>query len=138
MDIQLRIISNLIILDTMKYIRSFLHWLPAITVMAIIFCLSSIPSKEMPDFGFWDLIVKKGAHMLGYGILAASYWYALGFSKRRWWLALLFAGVYAITDEYHQSFVPGRHPSWVDALVIDGSGALISLYLVIRFADSTR
>ena len=67
--------------------------------------------------------------MLGYGLLAFAYWYGLRFEKRRGWLALLFAVLYAVSDEFHQSFVPGRHPSWVDALVIDGSGAAIALGL---------
>jgi VanZ family protein len=116
----------------MKYQKYILRWLPAFIVMGVIFGLSSIPSREMPDFGFWDLIVKKGAHLLGYGILAATYRYGLGFSKGRWSLALLFAVVYAITDEYHQSFVPGRHPSWLDALVIDGSGAAIGLFILSK------
>ena len=67
--------------------------------------------------------------MLGYGLLALAYWYGLRFQKRRWWLALLFAILYAISDEFHQSFVPGRHPSWVDVLGFDGGGALIVLSL---------
>ncbi len=113
----------------MKIDKSILRWLPAITGMAVIFGFSSIPSQEMPSFGFWDTLVKKGAHMVGYGMLALSFWYALRFDKRRWWLALLLAVLYAITDEFHQSFVPGRHPSWVDALVIDGSGAVLALFV---------
>lgn len=117
----------------MKNLKSILRWLPAITLMVVIFGLSSIPSREMPDFGFWDLIIKKGAHVLGYGLLAVTYWYGLGFSKGSWRLALLFAMVYAITDEYHQSFVPGRHPSWLDALVIDGGGEVIGLFVASRF-----
>lgn len=67
--------------------------------------------------------------MTGYGLLALAYWYGLRFEKRRWWLALLFAILYAMTDEFHQSFVPGRHPSWVDVLGFDGGGALIALSL---------
>jgi VanZ family protein len=100
--------------------------------MAVIFGLSSIPSQEMPNFGLWDFVVKKGAHMLGYGLLAFAYWYGMRFDKRRWVLALLLALLYALTDEYHQSFVPGRHPSWLDALVIDGSGAALMLFAVSR------
>ncbi len=46
-----------------------------------------------------------------------------------WWLALLLALIYAASDEFHQSFVPGRHPSWVDVLGFDGGGALIALGL---------
>jgi VanZ family protein len=110
--------------------KRFLRWFPAIVVMAVIFGFSSIPSQEMPSFGLWDLVVKKGAHMLGYGLLALAYWYGLHFDKHRWWLVLLIAVLYAISDEYHQSFVPGRHPSWVDALIIDGSGAALMLLAV--------
>ncbi len=117
----------------MRINKRFLRWLPALVIMAVIFGFSSIPSKEMPSFGLWDLVVKKSAHLLGYGILALAYWNGLRFNKSRWWVALLFAVLYAITDEFHQSFVPGRHPSWVDALVIDGGGAAIALGLVNWF-----
>jgi VanZ family protein len=109
--------------------KAFLRWLPALLMMATIFGFSSIPSSEMPNFGAPDLFVKKGGHMLGYGLLALAYWFGLRFEKRSWWLALLLAVLYALSDEYHQSFVLGRHPSWVDALLIDGSGASIALAL---------
>jgi VanZ family protein len=122
--------TNLIILDPVKNNKRFLRWLPGIGIMVVIFGLSSIPSRELPNFGWLDFIIKKGAHMLGYGFLAAAYWYGMRFDNSRWWLALVLAVVYAITDEFHQSFVPGRHPSWVDALVIDGGGAVLSLLAV--------
>jgi hypothetical protein len=109
--------------------KALLPWFPAVLMMITIFGFSSIPSSEMPNFGSGDLFVKKGGHVLGYGLLALAYWFGLRFNKRRWWLALLFALFYAASDEFHQSFVPGRHPSWVDALVIDGSGAAIALGL---------
>jgi len=122
----------LIILDTMKDNKSILHWFPAFIMMAVIFGFSSIPSRELPNFGLLDLVVKKGAHMLGYGLLSLVYWYGLRFNKQRGWLALLLAVMYAITDEFHQSFVPGRHPSWVDVLIFDGSGAMLMLLVVSR------
>jgi VanZ family protein len=120
----------LIILDTMKLNKSILRWFPAIVVMVIIFGFSSIPSQEMPSFGLLDLVVKKGSHMLGYGLLALAFWYSLRFDKHLWWLALLLAVLYAASDEYHQSFVPGRHPSWVDVFIFDGGGAALSLLAV--------
>jgi VanZ family protein len=114
----------------MKLNKSILRWLPAVVVMTIIFSFSSIPSRELPNFGCWDLVVKKGAHMLGYGLLALAYWYGLRLDKRLWWLALLLSVLYAISDEFHQSFVPGRHPSWVDVLVFDGGGASLTLLAI--------
>jgi VanZ family protein len=107
--------------------KQLLRWLPALLVMGAIFGFSSVPGNEMPNFGPSDLFVKKGGHMLGYGILALAYWFGLRFNKRLWWLALLLALGYAASDEFHQSFVAGRHPSWVDVLGFDGGGAVIAL-----------
>ena len=117
----------MIILDTMVIIKSILRWLPAVSIMVAIFGFSSLPSPEVPSFGLWDPVVEKGAHIMGYGLLALAFWYALRFDKRRKWLVLLLAVLYAITDEFHQSFVSGRHSSWVDVFIFDGSGASLML-----------
>ena len=110
-------------------LKKLLHWLPALGIMAVIFLASSTPSTRLPSFGVLDLVVKKGAHMTGYALLALAYWYGLGFGKRRAWLALLLAVLYAMTDEFHQVFTSGRHPSWVDVLLFDGGGAALALGL---------
>ena len=68
--------------------------------------------------------------MIGYALLAAAYWRALKFRQEKWWLAWCFAVLYAVTDELHQSFVPGRHPSVWDVLIFDNLGALVSLWLL--------
>ena len=124
-------------------IKKLLRFLPAVLVMAAIFIASSIPSQELPSFGLWDLLVKKGGHMLGYGLLALSFWYALKWDRQYFWLAFLLAAVYALSDEYHQSFVAGRNASLVDALLIDNAGALVVLMaarlrLRSRHASSAR
>ena len=74
--------------------------------------------------------------MLGYALLASSYWYGMGFKQKRIWLAFLLALLYALTDEFHQAFTPGRHPSWVDAFIFDGGGAAIALFLERFFTKS--
>jgi VanZ family protein len=74
------------------------------------------------DFGVWDFLIKKGAHMVGYAGLAVAAYIATG----RYWLAWVIAVLYAMTDEYHQLFVPGRNGTAVD-VVIDGVGAAIGL-----------
>ena len=109
--------------------KTLLVWLPALLMMLTIFGFSSIPGSVMPNFGPPDLFVKKGGHVLGYALLALAYWFGLRFERRLWWPALLLALIYAASDEFHQSFVPGRHPSWVDALGIDGGGAATALGL---------
>ncbi len=107
--------------------KKTLRWLPSVLLMLVVFVLSSIPSWSMPAFGLWDTLVKKGGHAFGYGILALSYWFALRWDPKRVWLAFLLTVLYALSDEFHQSFTPGRHPSLVDALVFDTGGALVLL-----------
>lgn len=105
------------------------RWGPAAVMMALIFLFSARPSDEMPSFGILDYVVKKGGHMLGYGLLALAYWHGLGLAGNRKGIAWGLAIGYAITDEIHQSFVPGRNPSVMDVLVFDNLGAILALTL---------
>ena len=63
------------------------RWFPAILMMALIYLASATPSDELPNYGFWDTLIKKGGHMTGYGLLASAYWYGLGFDPKKGWLA---------------------------------------------------
>jgi VanZ family protein len=102
------------------------RWSLALLMMAVIFAFSSIPSSKMPDFYWADLLVKKSGHIIVFSLLALAYWYAMGWNQRFLWLAWLLAFLYAIFDEVHQSFVPGRHPWWVD-IAIDSMAAAFAL-----------
>jgi len=100
-------------------------------MMLIIFSASSIPSSDLPQFGILDFLIKKTSHALGYAVLGLCYLSALSAGQRegRYGLALLLAMTYAVIDEIHQGFVPGRHPSPID-VGIDSSG--VGLALIIR------
>jgi VanZ family protein len=104
----------------------FPRWLPVVVWAAVIFAFSAVPSLNS-GLGTWDLVLRKCAHMTEYAILAALAWRAL----RSYGWAFVFAVAYACTDEFHQSFVRGRHASPVDVL-IDAAGALIGLALVSK------
>jgi VanZ family protein len=109
-----------------------LKWIPASLMMLAIFLFSAHPSiNEHSDW--FDPIVNKGGHVIGYALLALSYWRMFYFKDNKRWIVWLLAVLYAVTDEYHQSFVPGRHPSALDVLVFDNFGALISLWLAGTF-----
>jgi VanZ family protein len=113
------------------------RWLPAVLSMVIIFLFSSQPSNELPNFDLADTIVKKGGHVIGYAILAWSYWYAFRMREDKRGLVWLFAVLYALSDEFHQSFVAGRHSSIWDVLIFDNLGAMISLWIVSNRIKST-
>jgi VanZ family protein len=84
-------------------------------------------------------IIRKGAHLSEYAVLAVLLWRALRPAGQReaapwsWTLAGLAVGLaalYAATDEFHQTFVPSRQGSVWDVL-IDTGGACCGL-LVLR------
>ena len=108
------------------------RWGPAVAIMAIIFIASAIPGSDLPGFGFWDTLVKKGGHMFGYALLSASYLRALNSTPNlrpaRFFFAFCLTMLYAASDEWHQKFTPGRSPSLQD-VIIDGAGGLIGLAL---------
>jgi len=91
--------------------------------MAVIFWFSSQPKLFYLPEDWLDVIFKKSAHAFAYGVLWGLWWLATG---RRPWLALLLTVGYAITDEWHQTFVPGRHGRWFD-VGIDTLGALLAM-----------
>jgi VanZ family protein len=128
----------------MQNLSAFLRaWGWSLLIMAVIFAFSSIPSSDMPRFGWVDFLVKKGGHMTGYALLAAANLRALqldhslgghpatpaGQAKiRPYGLALLIVVLYSATDELHQSFVPGRTPTLMD-IGIDALGAVLGIAL---------
>ncbi|HSH41142.1 MAG TPA: VanZ family protein, partial [Arenicellales bacterium] len=52
-----------------------------------------------------------------------------GYAAQARWLALGLAVLYGISDEWHQSFVPGREPDVLDVLA-DGVGAAVGILLL--------
>jgi VanZ family protein len=108
-------------------------WLPLVAWMVLIFYLSSQPHlPSLPESRF-DLLLKKGGHFAVFGVLAALWWRVTSHPTWKawsvWGCALALTVLYATSDEFHQAFVPGRHPSPVD-LMIDTAGAVVALGLV--------
>ena len=110
--------------------RSILvRWLPSVLVMSLIFLASATSGPDLPNWGPFDLLVKKGGHVMIYAVLAVSFWYAMGWKLDLRRLAWLLAVLYAATDEAHQLFTPGRHAWWLDVVIFDALGALFGLWL---------
>ncbi|MFN2291468.1 MAG: VanZ family protein [Anaerolineae bacterium] len=106
----------------------FFRWLPAAAWMALIFILSAQPDLPHPASGWMDLFISSAAHVFLFGVLALLLGWALAPYRRGLLLAFLLAALYAFSDEFHQAFVPGRHPDPLD-LLCDFSGAALGLAL---------
>ena len=101
------------------------RWLLAALVwMLFIFWLSSRPTLPHVDDDLLDALLKKSGHFLVYALL----WLLWSRALARPWLAFAIVLAYALSDEFHQLFVPGRHAWWLD-VVIDAAGALTALGL---------
>ena len=134
--------------------RRFLrYWLPVLVWMALIFVGSTDlmsaeqtsriiapllrwlkPNISVEAIAQVQFFVRKGAHLSEYAILALLLWRALRITVPQAnmsilaGIVLLASAVFAVSDEFHQSFVASRTASPVDVL-IDICGALIALAL---------
>ncbi len=105
-----------------------------LALMALIFYLSAQESVG-PELPAWTRVV---AHFSEYALLAALWSWALApwLGRRAFVVAAAISLLYAITDEYHQSFVPGRDSDPLDVLV-DALGITAGL-LVVRAVLARR
>ena len=137
-------------------IRTHKHWLPVILWMGLIFVMSSDfgsaahtsviieplvlwikPNATSEEFELVHFIIRKLGHLSEYAILGLLVLHAIERTRpahRAWsWpaasLTLLIAAAYASTDEWHQTFVPGRTAALGDVM-IDSCGALVGLMLM--------
>ena len=86
----------------------------------------SAPSADSININELNLLVRKTTHIIVFGILACLLYKSLESFRFSYGLAWLLTVVYAITDEWHQSFMPGRVAAYQDVL-FDSFGALVAL-----------
>jgi VanZ family protein len=107
--------------------RVLVLWGPVAAHLLLIFTLSSVPHLPAPPGRLTD----KQAHAIAYGLLAGLICRALsgarltGVTAGRALAAVLLATAYGVTDEWHQSFVPGRESDVAD-LYADALGAALA------------
>lgn len=138
--------------------RKVISWLLVILWMALIFYLSHQPATESNnlstgiterivaiiervtsdidfDVSNFNNIVRKNAHFFAYLVLGMLLSNALSSNgitgSRRFLIALAICVLYAISDEIHQLFIPGR-AGQVRDVIIDSAGATVGIsgYLV--------
>lgn len=133
--------------------RKILPWTLVILWMVLIFYLSHQPAtksnelstgitekiveaieKVAPDFkidiGRFNHIIRKNAHFFAYlvlGILVANGLRSCNVNGYKGFIiALIICVLYAISDEIHQLYVPGRGGQVKD-VIIDSAGALVGI-----------
>jgi VanZ family protein len=104
---------------------------PPLLLMALIFFLSA-QGDLRTDLGTIDWILRKLGHMAEYATLWFLWWRAFGY--RRVALAVAITLGYAATDEFHQSFVAGRHGTPVD-VAIDAAGVALAVVVARRYSQ---
>ncbi len=127
------------------------EWLPVIIWGAVIFTLSTsafsaintarvidpillwlYPAMSGASVAFVHALVRKSGHFVEYGVL-----YCLlirGPMAGRPYLALMLCAAYALCDEGHQIFVPGRTPSLYD-VALDTTGAAFGGFLRLAILE---
>ena len=116
-------------------------------IMVFIFCQSALPADLSQqesgavvrllagflhaDESLISFCVRKGAHFLEYLLLGASLFYTVRDLRKQasFWIPWAIGTLYAITDELHQYFVPGRSCELRDVL-IDACGAAAGVAIV--------
>ncbi len=110
--------------------NSFLkYWFPVLLWATFIFFISSLPGTAVPDLFFGQDIL---FHIFEYAILVLFLNHALknfqladlSRKSKRIFLVILACLIYAISDELHQQFVPGRTSSISD-VIFDSIGIVI-------------
>ena len=111
------------------------YWAPPLAWMGLLFFLSAQPDLPQAPGRWLDLLTKKTGHAAVYGVLAWLYLRALrhrslenGASTILRAVSVGLAVAYALSDEYHQTFVPGRNGNLFD-VAVDGVGACAAMLL---------
>lgn len=145
--------------------RKKLFIILTITWMAIIFYMSNQPAdissehsssvinllSSLPLVGniidvmiandIAQFVVRKGAHMFSYAVLATLAFmsmYDININIKNTAIkSVMIAFIYALTDELHQLFIPGRSGEFRDVLV-DTTGAIIGICFVYLIIKNTK
>ncbi len=117
---------------TSRILGPFIHWM-----------FPSFSEQKVREIVF---SIRKSSHAIEYAILAVLVWRArrkpFRNDHRPWYLfdamvAWGIAALYAVTDEFHQTFVASRQGSFWDVL-LDSAGAALGLLLFWRVGKFFR
>lgn len=112
-------------------------YLPPIVWAILIFFLSA--QSYLPSFEtyFFDFLFKKGSHIFVYGVLYFLVFRGVNLEKKtlkekNWLVPFVICFIYALVDEFHQAFTPGRTPAYRD-IGYDLLGTSIAFLRIYRY-----
>lgn len=114
-----------------KITKQISAWFPVVVWAFLIFHFSSGNVPLASAIHWQDFAVKKTGHILLFGALAVLSYRGLrmnGIDRKKaaiW--AIVMAGLYGASDEYHQMFTSGREPRVRDVFIDLGGASLIIL-----------
>ena len=90
-------------------------------------------STDTDPYSFIEFLFRKAGHVAGYCLLTLFLFFTVMQTKLKGGWGYIVSGalaiLYALSDEWHQSFVPGRTGHWQDAIIIDGIGVVLGLMI---------
>ena len=127
--------------------KKILNFLLVVIWMTLIFIMSSFNSTEssnqsnfiiniitnlfnINNLELLTLITRKTAHFTEYLILGMLVSNMIYYYDKKAYIDIIICIIYAISDEIHQLFVPGRSYQTLD-IIIDSIGSLVGIYLLI-------
>jgi len=122
-------VGTISFLSTASYGSSVTGWLLAQLLSSLHIHLSH------QTFAIVHFLIRKLAHCTEYAMLSLFLYFSLNPRHPECWHArsalasVVIAGLFSLTDEYHQSFVPGRTASLKDC-GLDTLGALLGMLLL--------
>ena len=126
-------------LQEVQVLKIARRWGPALAWMLLIFALSAQSQLPTPEQRWLDSLFEKSAHTFEFAILGALMSRALLAKESPGWravgIAVLLTWLYALSDEFHQRYVPGRSADWRD-ISFDWLGAIIGTWLWLRYTQS--
>lgn len=97
-----------------------------------------IPSTNPPEINQLNLTVRKSTHVIVFGFLAFLLFKTFETYRFSFILSWLLTVTYAITDEWHQSFMPGRVSTYRDVLFDSAGAFLVLLILIVTRSNQKR
>jgi VanZ family protein len=105
------------------------YWIPVLILSFVIFFFSSRPTPVSAGIDWQDFLLKKTAHIILYSALFVLVYRSLlnttDMDRRTAaWIAIAYVAIYGTSDEFHQSFTPGRQPAFRDIIIDTAAGGL--------------